>query len=57
MRKNEAPDNICPQCKKGSLQVLKRIGHVDRAVTVYLRCASCSHIEVVREQPGEDPPT
>jgi DNA-directed RNA polymerase subunit M/transcription elongation factor TFIIS len=52
MPENDAPETVCPQCKKGSLQELKRIRHADSAVTIYLRCAGCSHIEVVREQAG-----
>jgi hypothetical protein len=47
---------VCPVCQNGPMPVLKRIEHVDKSVTVYLRCPGCSHLEIVQEQRTEARP-
>jgi formate dehydrogenase maturation protein FdhE len=47
---------LCPVCKNGPMPMLRRIEHVDKSVTVYLRCSGCSHLEIVQEQRTEASP-
>jgi DNA-directed RNA polymerase subunit M/transcription elongation factor TFIIS len=56
MPEKDALETLCPQCKNGAMLLLKRIAHADTSITLYLRCAGCSHIEIVREQPTKARP-
>jgi hypothetical protein len=38
----------CPVCSRGQMETLNEIVHEDGAVTVYWRCATCSHVQVLR---------
>jgi DNA-directed RNA polymerase subunit RPC12/RpoP len=50
------PEMICPNCKSGPMPMLKRIEYDDKSATVYLRCPSCSHLEIVQEERAESKP-
>jgi uncharacterized Zn finger protein len=38
----------CPVCTRGQMETLNEIIHEDGAVTIYWRCATCSHVQVLR---------